>query len=353
MRFIGNKEKLLDNIYHVIEKYTDVKSGVFCDFFSGTANVGRYFKDKGFKIISSDILYFSYILQKAYIENNTEPEFTKLLKKVPISQNTIPISSFNTVREYLNSLNGQKGFIYKNYTEDGTKGGEHIRKYFLSENGMKIDAIRSKIEQWHEEDLISEGEYYLLLASLIESVPFYANISGVYAAFLKKYDPRALKKLEIKPIKIYKSKKNHEVYNEDSLNLLSKLEADILYIDPPYNNRQYGANYHLLETIARYDNPEIRGLTGMRDYYDQKSDFCNKNTALSSLEKIATEAKYKYLLLSYNSEGIMSKDEIKKVLRRHGNVRLLEFNYLRFKSNSNGDSKHKKLIKEHLYLLKK
>ena len=81
MRFIGNKEKLLDRIYQTVS-LTNITDGIFCDFFSGTSNVGRYFKEKGFKIVSSDLLYFSYVLQKAYIENNGEPEFKKLLKKI-------------------------------------------------------------------------------------------------------------------------------------------------------------------------------------------------------------------------------------------------------------------------------
>ena len=352
MRFIGNKEKLLEQIYQTVLS-TNINSGKFCDFFSGTSNVGRYFKEKGFKIISSDILYFSYVLQRAYIENNNEPEFKKLLKKIGSSKNSLFASPFDSVREYLNKIKGIEGFIYKNYTEQGTTKKEFIRKYFTAENGKKIDAIRTKIEEWKKEKLINDNEYYVLLAALIESVPFYANISGVYAAFLKDYDPRALKVLEIKPFNFYSGTKTHAVYNKNSMELINGLDVDILYLDPPYNQRQYAPNYHLLETIARYDNPKIKGVTGMRDYKNQKSEFCNKDTALEALDKIAKTAKYKFLILSYNSEGIMSEKKILSTLKKYGKVTLKNIDYLRFRSNSNGDSKHKKIIQEQLYIVER
>lgn len=350
MRFIGNKEKLLARIYQAIPS-DKIGGGTFFDFFSGTSNVGRFFKKKGFRIVSSDLLYFSYVLQKAYIENNGAPKFKKLLPKIGAPKNTLSSSPFDSVRDHLNSLKELKGFIYRNYTDEGTAGQQFVRKYFTPENGKKIDAIRAKINEWRMENLINENEYFVLLASLVESVPFYANISGVYAAFLKNYDPRALKLFEIKPMSFYSGKLSHEVHNKNSMDLIDDINVDILYIDPPYNNRQYAPNYHLLETIALYDNPDIKGITGMREYKEKKSEFCNPGTALKALEKIAKTAKYKCLILSYNSEGIMSKQDILSVLKKYGEVELQNIDYLRFKSNSNGGSRHKKLIQEQLYVL--
>jgi len=352
MRFIGNKEKLLENIYQVVLS-TGITEGSFFDFFSGTSNVGRYFKEKGFSVQSSDLLFFSYVLQRAYIQNNKEPQFEKItsLSEVQKIQKALFQTPLEQVLSFLNNLDGVDCFIYENYTEEGTAGKEFIRKFFIGENGKKIDAIRQKIEEWFTKKMITEDEYYILLACLIESVPFYANISGVYAAFLKNYDPRALKPFEIRPIKIYPSKHEHKVYNKNSVELIEEIDVDILYLDPPYNARQYAPNYHLLETIAKYDNPKIKGITGMRDYKEQKSDFCNAKLGIEKLEEIAKKAKYQYLLLSYNSEGIMPQGEIMRVLSKFGNVELKEIDYLRFKSNSNGDSAHKKYIQEQIYLL--
>src|SRR3989338_9665966 len=351
MRLIGNKENLLDNIHQVVLS-TGINSGVFCDFFSGTANVGRFFKKKGFQIISSDLLYFSYVLQEAYIRNHLEPSFKKLLSKIKPDKVALLMTPLELVCSYLNNLNGKKGFIYKHYTIEGTADSKSPRRYFTGENGMKIDAIRQQIEEWKSHKLTKESEYYILLACLIESVPFYANISGVYAAFLKTYDPRALKKLAIRPIQIHQGVGENKVFNKNSMDLVSNLEADILYLDPPYNERQYAPNYHLLETIAKYDNPEIRGITGMRNYDNQKSEFCNEKSALQALDRIARESKYKYLLLSYNSEGIMPQNAIESTLGKYGDVQLIEIDYRRFRSNSNGDAPNKKLIREQIYLLR-
>ncbi len=227
------------------------------------------------------------------------------------------------------------------------------RMYYSNENGKIIDAIRQKIELWKTEGTINENEYFVLLACLIETVPFYANISGVYAAFQKKWDPRSIKKMILRPIKFVINNKENYAYNENSIDLLSTVEADIFYLDPPYNQRQYAPNYHLLETIAKYDNPIIKGVAGLRNYQNQKSNFCNATTAIVELEKIAKYGKYKTLILSYNTEGIMKQENIIESLEKFGKVELVEFEYLRFKSNSKGENSTKKYIKEQLYVLQK
>lgn len=353
MRYIGNKENILDNIYEILQK-NNIKGTSFFDFFSGTTNVGRYFKGKGYKVSSSDILYLSYCLQKAYIENNTAPLFSKLLPTIPNETNGSLFSEpLDVVVNYLNNVEPVEGFIYKNYTPSGTINLERQRTYFIDSNGKKIDAIRIQIETWKNQNLISESEYFILIACLIETIGFYSNIAGVYAAFQKHWDPRALKPLELRTISFVDNKSKNEVYNSDSMELLDKIDVDILYMDPPYNERQYAPNYHILETIAKYDNPEIRGVTGMRDYKSQKSRFCNPKTALEDLETVAKTAKFKYLVLSYNSEGIMPQEEIIKTLEKYGKVKLEQFEYARFKSNNNGLAKTKKTVFEQLYILEK
>ena len=348
MRFIGNKERLVNWIYSEICK-NNISGKMFFDFFSGTGNVGKFFKEKDYQIVSSDLLFFSYILQKAYLENNKYPAFEKLLSKLKLKSSKLFADSYELVIEYLNNLKGVNGFIYQNYTPDN----KQKRMYFISKNGKKIDAIRQQIENWKNQGLITENEYFILLATLIESVPFFANILGVFAAYKKDWDKRALKPFELKKIKIISSNQKHFAYNQNSMDLLNKFEYDIIYLDPPYNQRQYAPNYHLLETIAKYDNPEIKGVSGMRNYDNQKSDFCNRDKALFELERIVLSRNYKYLILSYNNEGIMPQSEIIKILKKAGKVKLIEYDYLRFKSNNNGLSASKKFIKEQLYILKK
>ena len=352
MRYIGNKENLLEKIYQVMQSKS-IKGNSFFDFFAGTTSVSKFFKKLDYQIFSSDLLYFSYILQKAYISNNQELYFENLLKKINFQSTSLFASPIHIVVEYLNQIKPVEGFISKNYTPFGTSELEIPRMYYSDENGKIIDAIRQKIEFWKTENLINENEYFVLLACLIETVPFYANISGVYAAFQKKWDPRAVKKMILRPVEFVVNNKENFAYNENSTELLNHVDADIFYLDPPYNQRQYAPNYHLLETIAKYDNPIIKGVGGLRDYQNQKSKFCNALTAIQELNNIAKIGKFKTLILSYNTEGIMKQANIITTLEKYGKVELVEFEYLRFKSNSNGESNTKKFINEQLYILQK
>ena len=352
MRYIGNKENIIGEIHQIL-KNNNVVGKSFFDFFSGTTNVARFYKDLGYTVHSSDIMYLSYCLQKAYIENNEEPTFEKLRSFLPnIKTNDSLFSTpLDDVTNYLNGINDVAGFIYNNYTPEGTQNLQQPRMYFSSENGKRIDAIRTKIEEWKNKTLIKENEYYILLSCLIESVSFYANIAGVYAAFHKKWDPRAVKRFYLRPIKLHFNKQSNTVYNKNSMDLLNRINVDILYLDPPYNARQYLPNYHVLETIAKYDNPTIKGVTGMREYCCEKSSFCNSKTALRDLKTIARESQYRYLVLSYNSEGIMPQESIISVLSKYGKVKLEQFQYARYKSNNNGLSNSKRSVFEQLYIL--
>ena len=354
MRYIGNKENIIDRIYKILLA-NGVEGESFFDFFSGTTNVARFYKNLGYTVYTSDVMFLSYCLQKAYIENNEEPKFEKLMPIVLQSSkmSLLFATPLQLVIDFLNYIPDVQGFIYKNYTPEGSKDLPQPRMYFSSENGLRIDAIRQQIEKWNNDELLFENEYYILLACLIETVSFYANVAGVYAAFHKKWDPRAVKRLEMRTIKIYDNDKTNHVFNCNSLDLVNDINVDILYLDPPYNERQYLPNYHLLETIARYDNPVISGVTGMRPYNEQKSTFCNAKTALRDLDLVAQKAHYKYLVMSYNSEGIMPQNEIVSTLSKYGKVKLEQFEYNRFKSNNNGLSQTKKHVFEQLYILKK
>jgi adenine-specific DNA-methyltransferase len=352
MRYIGNKENLLDKIHQVMQS-KNIQGNSFFDFFAGTTSVSRFFKKLDYQIFSSDLLYFSYVLQKAYISNNQVLNFEKVLNKINFQSTSLFASPLHIVVEYLNQIEPVEGFISQNYTPFGTSELEIPRMYYSDENGKIIDAIRQKIELWKIENLINENEYFILLACLIETVPFYANISGVYAAFQKKWDPRAVKKMILRSVEFVVNNKENFTYNDNSTELLNEVEADIFYLDPPYNQRQYAPNYHLLETIAKYDNPIIKGVGGLRDYQNQKSKFCNATTAIQELEKIVKLGKFQTLILSYNTEGIMPQEKIISTLEMYGKIELVEFEYLRFKSNNNGKSKTKKFIQEQLYILQK
>lgn len=331
MNYIGSKYKLSDFISSSVKSIVgeDLSDKIFCDLFAGTGVVGRNFKKEVKKVISNDMEFYSYVLNKNYIENH---EFL---------DNEIYIKE-------LNETNGEEGFIFNEYSENGRAN----RLYFSEHNGKKIDAIRTKIELWKTEKKISSALYYFLLASLLESADKVANTASVYGAFLKKIKKTAQKELILEPAIFEINSHSHEVYNEDSNLLIKKIEGDILYLDPPYNAREYGANYHLLNTIAKYDNFTPKGKTGLRDY--KKSAFCKKKEVEKSFDNLIKNANFRYIFLSYNNEGIMSSETIKKILSNYGKYDLLTTEYQRFRADKQENRNHKATsTTEYLHILEK
>ena len=263
MRYIGNKENILDKIYSILTE-NGVEGDSFFDFFSGTTSVARYYKKLGYRVFSSDFLYLSFCLQKAYIENNREPLFERLLPTLlSVRCASFFASPLEQVVAYLNTISPVKGFIYKNYTPEGTAALDRPRMYFSSENGKVIDAIRIQIEKWKIEDLITDSEYYILLACLIETVSFYANVAGVYAAFQKKWDPRAVNPLTLRPIEIIENDRDNKVYNANSLDLVLDVDEKVAITieGKTYENKNRG--------IAELNNYEAFDTMYLRKYYSQ------------------------------------------------------------------------------------
>lgn len=341
MNYIGSKLSLLKFLEESMEKVVDKNCNIFCDLFAGTGIVGSYFKKKGYKIIANDIQYYSYVLNRHYIGNHKELLFSKLLKEIPKLKNIEIEDRKNFVCNYLSELKGKKGFIYKNYCLGGTKDQKELRQYFSDENGMRCDAIRQKIENWKKEKLVSDNEYYFLIASLIESIDKKANTASVYGAFLKQLKKTAQNSLVLKPAELIINDQDHEVLNEDINTVIDKVKGDILYLDPPYNQRQYATNYHLLETIARYDNPNIHGKTGLREYQKEKSLYCSRVQVRKAFKDLILKAKTKYIFLSYNNEGIMSLEDIEEIMKLRGKYKCFTKEYGRFKADKTENRNHK------------
>lgn len=329
MNYIGSKQKLSTFIFDSVNQVVgdNLKDMVFCDLFAGTGIVGRTFKKEVKQIISNDIEYYSYVLNKNYIGNHESLNYHSFINE-------------------LNQLEGKEGFIFNEYSENGNAK----RLYFSENNGKKIDAIRQKIEHWKNANVISENIYFFLLSSLLESADKVANTASVYGAFLKHIKKTAQKQLLLAPAIFTMNENKHQVFNEDSNCLIKKIDGDILYLDPPYNAREYGANYHLLNTIALYDNFLPKGITGLRNY--KRSNYCKKNEVAKSLEQLIKEAKFKYIFLSYNNEGLMSEHLIREILSKYGKLNLFTTEYQRFKADKTKNRNHKaNATKEYLYVL--
>jgi len=331
VNYIGSKNKLSSFIKKSIQETVgkDISNLVFCDLFAGTGIVGRTFKPSVKQVIANDIEQYSYVLNKNYIGNYQSLNCDKYI-------------------EFLNNLEGIEGFIFDNYSENGKEN----RQYFSSENGKKIDAIRLQIELWKSNSEISNDTYYFLLATLIESADKVANTASVYGAYLKKIKKSAQKTLVLKPAEFEITKNAHQVFKEDSNKLIKKIAGDILYLDPPYNARQYGANYHILNTIALYDSFKPKGKTGLRDYY--KSSYCKKGEVKKAFEDLIKNAKFKYIFLSYNNEGLMTKNEVENIMKAYGKYSLKTTNYQRFKADKTENRNHKATATvEYLHILEK
>ncbi|MDU6659347.1 MAG: DNA adenine methylase [Capnocytophaga sp.] len=331
MNYIGSKYKLLpfikQTIYSVAGK--DLSKKVFCDLFAGTGTVGRGFKTNVKQVISNDIEYYSYVLNKNYIENHITFNYWEHLSE-------------------LNLLKGTEGFIFNEYSENGVAG----RNYFKENNGKRIDAIRQKIELWKKENHITENVYFFLLASLLENADKVANTASVYGAFLKHIKKTAQKDLYLEPALFVENENDHLVFNEDSNTLITKINGDILYLDPPYNHREYGANYHLLNTIAKYDTFAPQGKTGLRPYH--KSNYCKRTKVVETFDELIKNAQFEYIFLSYNNEGLMSLEQIRNTMQKYGKYDLQSTQYNRFKADKEENRQHKtNSTTEYIHILEK
>lgn len=169
---------------------------------------------------------------------------------------------------------------------------------------------------------------------------------------MKHLKKSAQKPLKLTPASFDYNDAEHEVFNEDANSLINKIEGDVLYLDPPYNARQYGSNYHLLNTIAKYDEFIPNGKTGLRNY--ERSLYCQSREVINVFENLIKNANFKYIFLSYNNEGLMSKSEVEKIMKKYGKYDLKTIQYQRFKADKTENRNHKATeTSEYLHILEK
>lgn len=353
MNYIGSKFSLLSEIGAMVEKYA-ASSEDFCDLFSGTTVVGQMAKQRGYSVISNDIQQYSLVFQKALIETNKYPDFKLLRREIKEidrqevrtnrpkfgmgDEPDLSAKYLNKVLTFLEGMHPKKGRFYEEYCEDGEAG----RNYFTAHNGMVCQAIRDTISEWHTAKLINNTETYLLLASLIETMDSLANTASVYGAYLKHIKKSATQPLVLRLPKIISSNTPSSAYCLDANDLIKSLSTTgrrgILYIDPPYNRRQYHSNYHILETIARWDLDQFSpiGKTGLREADTQRSKYCLRTEVYETFSDLIKHANFEHIIVSYSNEGLLREDELKEILLSRcssGDFEFKKIQYKRFKAD--------------------
>ena len=240
-RYIGNKTKLLPHITKRIREMIG-DTGTVADIMAGTGSVALELKKNGYTVVASDVMTYSYHHLVTNLLLDVTPPFEGLMRAGVIDAKGA--TPYQEVLTFLNNLTPKQGFFYREFSPAGTPlNGCPSRKYFTAENAEKIDAIRDKINEWVENDMITSNEESLLKHTLIMAVNEIANISGTYGYFLSDFKKNAIDSISLKPVEIYTGNSTgHIVRLGFAENLAGLITADLCYIDPPYMKRQYAAN---------------------------------------------------------------------------------------------------------------
>jgi adenine-specific DNA-methyltransferase len=322
VRYLGNKSSLLPEIYGLLnDKGLAYSQLTLFDAFSGTGSVSAGLKSIYNLIINDNLLWCTQYVNGRLHANR-------------VNFDDLGFDPFIFFEENKKIV---KGFFYKNYSPGGSD-----RMYFTKENAGRIDLIRQTIQQWVDLELITKTEYDYLFYCLVESVSKVSNTTGVYGAFLKHWDPRSQKAISYSRLE-----DNGDyihgitVLNNKVEDVIAEVDCDILYLDPPYTQNQYGTQYHLLETLAKYDSPEISKITGSRKTSPMRSDWSKDVESHALFEKIISTTRAKYIVFSYSKDGFLKRDYIESVLKRYGypeTYKCKKIGYKKYRNFKNRDS---------------
>lgn len=337
-RYIGSKARLIEEIAEYIGTPSN-SSGRFIDAFCGTGVVAETAMKLGWPVWLNDHMVSAGIISSARMISVHEAEFKRL-------------GSYSEVISILNNLEPIQGFIWKEYSPASALIGDVERRYFTEENAGRIDAIRQQIDIWKKNELITELEEKLLIADLLSATNRIANIAGTYGCFLSKWQNQSIKNLVVLPRELISQPTTVRVTCEDVSNLQVN-SNDLVYLDPPYTKRQYAAYYHILETIAMKDEPEVKGVSGLRPWQEKASDFCYKKRALGALTSLIINMKANKILLSYSEEGHVPIDQLISNLTQIGLITPIKLMKVgRYRPNKKA-SMTKSTVGEYLIVIEK
>jgi adenine-specific DNA-methyltransferase len=349
MRYIGNKTRLLGFIRRVL-RARGIGPGRAVDPFSGTASVARALKRWQFGVAASDIMAYGHVLAHATVQVVRPPQFDAL-------RGEIGGAGLNRALRHLNALPAEPGFIHEHYTPAGDAGAVHGRMYFTPANAGRIDAIRRRIHEWQAAGLIDDDGRYTLVAALIEAADRVANTTGVYAAFVKSWQPNARRSLELRKVPHVQGNGCTAARSDARVAVEAAGPVELLYLDPPYNARQYAGYYHIPELIAQgwFDGPvALRGKTGLIEDADRRTAWSSSRRCEQAFEQLVATARSRHVVMSYNAEGLIPETTIERVLRDHGlraSYRRYRHGYRRYRSDADGTNRRyvADTVNEYLY----
>lgn len=347
-RYIGSKDKLAETLISKIKCKCPTANSVI-DLMAGTGLFSLALRKEGFRVIASDVMTYSFHHLVVNLKLNEAPKFDGLRDIVGCGKNT-----YENVLNYLNLVQSEAGYFTREFSPGGSpKAGCNPRMYFTTENASKIDAIRRTIREWHIQNKMTDIEHSLLLHNLIMAANDIANIAGTYGHYLSHFVQRSTSPIYLLPhiFERINNTEGHEIRKGYAEELSPSLSGDVCYIDPPYIKRQYAANYHILETLAREDEPKAIGVSGLRPWRDQYSDFCSKVRIRKSFDAIIRNINCDNIFISYSEDGLLAINDLVSFLQQYGNVELNEIRYKRFRSNNS--KKGLELTEYLIYLHKK
>lgn len=324
-RYIGNKSKLLKFIDEAIKK-EKIEFKTFGDVFSGTGVVAEYFLNKDKEIFVNDLLFSNFVVYKA------------LLSEKDFSEEKIR----NIINKYNNIASEE---LEENYFSDNFSGN-----YYHYKDAKKIGYVREDIEGKYINREINEREYYILISCLLYSMDKISNTVGHYESFLNREPEYKNLQISYMNIKSYIAKSH--IYNEDANQLVRKIQVDVMYLDPPYNARQYANFYHLLENVAQWRKPEVYNKAKKMERKNIMSEYCKAN-AKAVFEDLINNISAKYIIVSYNntykakstsSVNSISYEDMIKILEKRGKVKIYETDYKFFNSGKTNLDKHKERL---------
>ncbi len=294
IKYIGSKRALLGHVTAAIAAALP-DGGAVCDLFSGTARVGHALKARGFRVWSNDHNAYAHALATCYVQADGD-RWVEKAERV--------LAELRTVRP-------EPGWFTRAYCEDA--------RFFHPDNGAVIDAVRERIAT-----LALEPELEAIaLVSLMEAADRVDSTAGLQMAYMKRWAPRALKPLELRlPVLL---PGEGRATRADAVEIALEIEADLVYLDPPYNQHSYLGNYHCWESLVLWDKPETYGVANKRvDVRTRKSAFNSRPGIGPALEAVISALKAPNLVVSFNDEGYLSREELVRMLSARGEVQVIE-----------------------------